>query len=227
MIGYVYRSYCKVTHKYYIGCKFSEVFIDDYFGSGNKIKEAIKLYGKQNFLVELLEWVDYKEDKRILLNREKYYCEKYNVALNENYYNISGSGNAGNTMKGFTEQEKESYRNKQREITKSKVIGNGMFGRNISLKGENNPMYGKTQSEHSKQLNRDWHLGRKDSKETVERKRKAALKRLEINKPPNMKGRIHISKGNIKKFIFPEELSNYLNQGYILGWKNKKGENND
>lgn len=229
MIGYIYKSYCKITHRYYIGCKFSEVFIKDYFGSGNKIKKDIKKFGKSNFTVEILEWVDYKDDKKILLNREKYWCEKYNVALDPNYYNISGSGNAGNTMMGYTLEEKEIYRNKQRNITKSKIDpnGKGMFGRNISLLGKNNPMYGKYQTEHSKQLNREWHLGRKDSIETKDRKREAALKRLNINKPPDMTGRIHVSKGNIKKFIFPSELNDYIAQGFTKGWGSKKEGKNE
>jgi hypothetical protein len=96
------------------------------------------------------------------------------------FYNIHEGGNGGNTQKGFTQEQKENFKAKMSEITKSK--NNGMYGKHHSeevkeflsfwafflrdnsvyrteefkrkmheiASGENNGMYGKHHSEESK-----------------------------------------------------------------------------
>ena len=89
-----------------------------------------------------------------------------------------------------------------------------MFGRNISLKGENNPMYGKKQSDRQKELNRQKHLGKKASDET---KLKMRLSHDPKNIPPSHKGRKHINKDGIEKSIKINELDGYIKEGWKLG----------
>lgn len=223
MIGYVYRSHNKITNKYYIGCKLSDTFIPQYFGSGRYLKEAVKRYGKENFEVEIIEWVRDFDDIRILHKRETYWIEYYNAALNSNYYNISATGNSGNSILGLKEQDKIKFIEKQRDNGKKRANGGkGMFGRNISLEGKNNPMYGKKQTERSKALNRQKHLGKKASDET---KLKMSKSHCPDNKPPSHKGKKQINKDGVRKSINPEEIDYYLAMGWKLGGlRNKNGK---
>ena len=98
MNGYIYRSYNTITNMYYVGCKISDKFLLDYFGSGTYLRQALKKYGKDNFTVELLEWVNNFDNKQQLYEREKYWVEYFDAARNNNYYNISATGNCDNTI---------------------------------------------------------------------------------------------------------------------------------
>ena len=53
--GYIYKTTNNINGKIYIGKKTSSVFIEDYYGTGSKIKKAITEFGIENFKVELIE----------------------------------------------------------------------------------------------------------------------------------------------------------------------------
>ena len=215
MKGYVYKSHNKITDMYYIGCKLNEQFIPNYFGSGKYLLEAVKQFGKENFEVELLEWVENFDNIKILHDRESYWVNFYNAALSDKFYNISATGNSGNAFLGMRKEDKEAYAEKQRQIgRKAANGGKGMFGRNIPLTGSNNPMFGRKHSEASKKLNRKKHLGKKMSDST---RLKMKMSHNPNNKPPNQFGRKHINKDGIRKYVFKEELEYYLNNGWNLG----------
>ena len=220
MNGYIYRSYNTITNMYYVGCKISDKFLLDYFGSGTYLRQALNKYGKDNFTVELLEWVNNFDNKQQLYEREKYWVEYFDAARSNNYYNISATGNCGNTILGMNENDLLSYKNKQREISKSRMTtGKGMFGRGISLVGENNPMYGRKHTEYSKQLNRLKHLGKVASDETRAKMRKS---HNPDNIPPSHKGRKSINNGSIIKRVYPDEIEEYLQKGWKLGGLKRK-----
>lgn len=220
MNGYVYISHNKITDMYYIGCKKSDKFLPNYFGSGRYLVEAVKKYGKENFEVKLIEWVRDFNDIRDLHQVEAYWVNYYNASISDKFYNISATGNSGNTLIGLKPQDYNKYVEKQRLIGKVKASGGfGMFGRNISLKGENNPMYGKKQSDRQKELNRQKHLGKKASDET---KLKMRLSHDPKNIPPSHKGRKHINKDGIVKSIKIDELDGYIKEGWKLGGLKKK-----
>ena len=60
--GFVYRIICKVNSKIYIGCKFFNKTWKPYYGSSKKLKNDIKLYGKENFVREILELCGTREE---------------------------------------------------------------------------------------------------------------------------------------------------------------------
>lgn len=69
----------------------------NYFGSGLIIKSAIRKYGKQNFIKEILEEC---QDLKELSKREIYWIEKLNSRNSEIGYNIAIGGD--NVMTGRT-----------------------------------------------------------------------------------------------------------------------------
>lgn len=220
MNGYVYISHNLQEDKYYVGCKFSDIFDPNYFGSGRYLKEAIKKYGKDTFEVKVLEWCHNFEHKKYLFEREKFWVQYYDAAINERFYNISATGNSGNALLGLKPEDKIIFCEKQRKIRKQKASGGfGMFGRNISLSGENNPMYGRKHTEKSKELNRQKHLGKKLSSETI---LKMKLAHNPNNIPPNLKGYKKIHKDGKQKTVKPEDVELYLHQGWKLGGIKRK-----
>lgn len=60
--GYVYKITNNINGKIYIGQKKGEKLVENYWGSGKLIVEAVKKYGKDNFSREVLEWCETKDE---------------------------------------------------------------------------------------------------------------------------------------------------------------------
>ena len=119
-----------INNKKYIGMHHGSED-DDYLGSGKLLTRAIKKYGKENFKREILEFVD---NQKQLEELEKFYIKKYNATNDRNFYNIHVGGNGGNTIAGYTPEQKEQYRLKMRD----------------ALLNCENPPYGKPLSQEAK-----------------------------------------------------------------------------
>lgn len=98
MRHYVYKITNKLNNKFYIGIKSSNLdFLDtNYYGSGNLIIAAVKKYGKENFLREVL--FEAKTRNEALVKE----CELVNSALiiDKKCYNIS-LGGRGTFLTGY------------------------------------------------------------------------------------------------------------------------------
>lgn len=178
MYGYIYETICKINNKKYIGKHQSEVFDNSYLGSGVLLKRAIELYGEENFEVKLLvECANLNE----LNEQEKYYIHLNNAQESGDFYNIAAGGDGG--ILWSSKSEHPSTRR--------------------NLKGENNPFYGKTHSEKTKQY----------------------ISQLNKGKPNTaVKGKIRIHKDDLIKYIFPNELNDYIELGwYKIPPREKKG----
>lgn len=93
MYGYIYLTTNLINNKKYIGKKKSDIFLGNkYLGSGIALNSAIEKYGRSNFTVELVDMADSLEE---LNEKEKFYIEKYNAVLSEEYYNIANGGDGG------------------------------------------------------------------------------------------------------------------------------------
>ncbi len=66
--NYIYKTTNLINGKYYIGMHSTDNLKDGYIGSGKRLWYSIKKYGKENFLIEILEFYDNRE---LLKNREK------------------------------------------------------------------------------------------------------------------------------------------------------------
>jgi hypothetical protein len=90
---FIYKTTNKINNKQYIGlCTRDD---KNYLGSGKLLKLAIIKYGRDNFVREVLEECDTFEQ---LLEKEIYWINYYDAVNNENFYNLSIGGYAGNAI---------------------------------------------------------------------------------------------------------------------------------
>ena len=157
----IYKTTNLVNGKFYIGKDAKNK--TDYLGSGIILKYAIEKYGEQNFTKQILQECKTQNE---LNDAEIYWIEFYNATDKKIGYNIALGGAGGDT-----------YSNNPNLDT-------------IKLKfaGENNPFYGKTHTQESKDKIRDSRLGKKAwnsgkkliySKETLE-KMSSSKKKLRL-----------------------------------------------
>lgn len=125
----IYKVTNKFNGKWYIGkdaknCK-------SYYGSGIAIKCALKKYGKENFIKEVLEIC---EDLEALNAREVYWIEKLGAVKDENSYNLANGGQGGNLSKFWKTHKRPKWTTERREKMKGKVSGNknGMYKKTFS-----------------------------------------------------------------------------------------------
>lgn len=147
----VYKITNTINGKIYIGCHKTTSLRDNYMGSGVAIKNAIKAYGKENFVKEILGVFDNKDDmfllEKELVNSEFIKTDQtYNMKEGgsggwdhvqtpkirmkrserlENYYKINGVSDA--TKKKISDKLKEHYidkDNKQRQRDSAKKAMN-------------------------------------------------------------------------------------------------------
>ena len=174
---YIYLTTNNVNGMKYIGKHYGELD-DTYLGSGKLLKQDILKYGKDNFTKSILH---ISNDDLENSEKEKQFIALYNAVSNPLFYNIHEGGSGGNTIAGYTPEEKEALRRKLSEINRGK--NNGMYGRHHTeetkaflsywaeferdnsyyrtdefrqkmsqiTSGSNNGMYGKKHTEESKQ----------------------------------------------------------------------------
>lgn len=201
MYGYIYMTRNLIDGRLYIGKRKSNVFLKEkYLGSGKILKQAVELYGKENFEVELLCECESKEE---LNEKEIYYIAFYHAQTNNKYYNICKGGEAGPggpMFKGHKHSEETKKKmSDARTGTLNSNYGN-RWNQSDELKalhsklssGENNGMFGKKHSDNTKKL--------------IGEKNKLA-----------MSGRVRITNGEINKIVKPEELEYYYSIGFYKG----------
>lgn len=159
MYGYIYITTNKINNKKYIGKKHSNVFIESYLGSGKILKQAIKKYGKDNFVCEIIDTADSLDE---LNAKEKYYIKLYDARNSDDYYNISSGGDCGPGGPMF-KGHRHSDETKRKMSLNKQGNKNGNYGNHWNQSDElkelhsklsfgiNNGMYGKHHSKITKQ----------------------------------------------------------------------------
>jgi len=149
-MGLIYLITNKINGKKYIGKQLNENK-KNYLGSGVVIKKAIKKYGKDNFIKEIL--CCGISDENLLSRTEIEYLIKYNVKDSEDFYNliIGGQGSSKCSRKDYQEEklgkpilqyslegkllkEFKSISEAEREI-KTRGIWNALQNENRTAKG--------------------------------------------------------------------------------------------
>ena len=105
MYGFVYITTNHVNGKQYIGQRKydKQGKWKEYLGSGIILSRAIEKYGLKNFSKEIIEEC---KTKKILNEREIYWINYYNAVESDNFYNIASGGDGGNTIAGYTDDQR-------------------------------------------------------------------------------------------------------------------------
>lgn len=90
MYGYIYKTTNTVNNKIYIGQHKSEKFDESYIGSGKSFSMAVKKYGKENFVCEIVEACESRDS---LNEREIYWISYYGSKDPSIGYNLADGGN--------------------------------------------------------------------------------------------------------------------------------------
>ena len=124
MYGYIYKTTNLINGKIYIGQRKSETFLGNkYLGSGKRLWEAINKYGKDKFIVELVEEVN---EENLMDEREIYWIAYYD-STNKNWLNLSESGNVNRTLRGenngfYGKHHSEETKLKMSLANKGKIV---------------------------------------------------------------------------------------------------------
>jgi group I intron endonuclease len=91
-IWYVYKTTNIVNGKIYVGKHHSNRHNATYLGSGKLLWIALKKYGRNNFIQEVLEYCDTEKE---VFEREKYWIKQLNSQNRDIGYNLSDGGESG------------------------------------------------------------------------------------------------------------------------------------
>jgi len=140
---FIYKTTCKNTNHYYFGMHSTNNLEDGYMGSGTRISRSIKKYGKENHIMEKLEFLETREK---LSERE---TEIINEILldDPNCMNIAIGGSGGYTGVGELGNQKmkwlrkndplwvEKYRVKRSDCMKKQYVEGREKTKNWKFKG--------------------------------------------------------------------------------------------
>jgi group I intron endonuclease len=175
----VYKTINITNDKIYIGKRYTKNLNDGYLGSGIHIKRAVKKYGKNNFYREIVEFC---KNKRQLNEREIFWIAELDARNPNIGYNVSRGGDGAN-LEHLTEESKKKIGEKNRINNLGEK--NGMFGKHhteeskqksrLSHLGQPSGMKGKHHKEESKEKTRKTLTGRKQARETGEKRSKSMI----------------------------------------------------
>ncbi|HUU87155.1 MAG TPA: hypothetical protein VMX17_05305 [Candidatus Glassbacteria bacterium] len=148
---YNYLTTNKINGKQYVGMHSTKDVDDGYLGSGKCLLQAIKKYGKENFIRRRL--CICKTIKEAHIN-ESYFIKKYNT-ISPSGYNLSPKGGLG-FHGSFSEEIRQTMRENHADFS-----------------GVNHPKFGTHFSEESKQKMSISHKKENLSEETLKRMREA------------------------------------------------------
>ena len=152
MFHTIYITTNNVNGKQYIGKHSTPDPYDDYIGSGKILKNAIRYHGREQFTKQVLHIFDNIDD----MNKKEKELITEEIINNSSYYNVAPGGEGGDVL---------AYADAQKQKNKSLAISARLKGKKLSdwhrqrirethadISGEKNPMFGKTQSESTREL---------------------------------------------------------------------------
>jgi hypothetical protein len=188
MIKYiVYKTTCTINGKFYIGQHQTHDENDSYLGSGLLLQSAIRKYGKENFVKEILHVYDCKED----MNAKEAELVTEEMLKNPLCYNLAPGGQGGNLGEAASLKIKNAWTDERRALASERMImlmNDDKWKHKIDNSRRRhrsaeerlkiaNSLKGQTQSEETKKKRADSNRGKKRSEETRERMRNGAKNR--------------------------------------------------
>ena len=209
--GVIYKTTNILNGKWYIGKDQNNN--PEYLGSGKLLSRAIAKYGRSNFRKEILSEAHTVYN---LCELEKKFIKQFNATEDKNSYNIATGGNGGNTIAGFSEDERENFSNTMKEIYVTMPADKKLKrSQKISSALKDKP---KTRSHRNKISKAK--TGIKQSAETIEKKRAISKKLYDegIICPPrnDWTGKIHTEESKLKMSISKEGVKNVKKRLFSL-----------
>ena len=116
MFYLIYKTTNTIDGKFYIGCHQTDNIDDGYYGSGKYLKRAIKKYGTDAFIREILYKFNNKED---MFNKEREIVNE-DLVKDDISYNLKIGGSGGNPgIVGAFSGRKHSEETKEKQRQKS------------------------------------------------------------------------------------------------------------
>lgn len=188
---HIYKITNTINSKVYIGMSTKDN--DSYFGSGVIISKAIKKYGKEHFIKEIIETCENIEQLQI---REQYWINYYKSILNNNCYNVHEGGKGGNWKKWMTKERLD-------EVILNLKNGGGQFKK------------GKTPwNKGLKYSNEKISNALKGKKQDIKSVEKRSIKLKGKKRSDDQKKNISNSLKEVYKDGFSEEHKNKLSQSH-------------
>lgn len=193
---FIYKTTNLLNGKYYYGMHSTNNLNDEYYGSGKRLRYSINKHGKENHIVEVLEFFP---DRKTLADREKEIVNLNEIAK-ENCINLVVGGQGGYIS--------------EMGVKKGRKIVNEKYGNKLKewcSKG------GKTTAErHGSPLKKSNNRYKWDGKHhKIESKEKISIAAsMRVGEKNSQYGTCWITNGILNKKI----LKNYsLPEGWILG----------
>jgi group I intron endonuclease len=125
--GYVYITTNLINNKRYIGQHKGE-FDTRYIGSGLRLWDDVKVFGRENFVCEVIEYCETKEE---LDQKEIEIIKLHNAVESIDFYNIAHGGYGGILYERRDKEHNPFFGKKQTEFQKQQV--------SKALKGKKRP----------------------------------------------------------------------------------------
>jgi len=241
----VYKTTNLINHFIYIGVHCTNKLDDGYLGSGTNILKAIKEFGKENFIREILFFCNSKEE---MLQKEKEFVTNEFRNRKDTYNKNVGGGGKFNALGLLVSQEtrtkislsnlgkKMSKESIQKGLETKKVNGNNKpsietknkmsLSRKKYLKENPIIMSNQTRKKISETVSQRHKQGNYFSEKYIESKRKQMIENnpmqnAEYRKKISnaLKGRIYIKNIELQKTmkIYNNELQHFLTLGWVKG----------
>lgn len=180
---YIYKTINILNNKFYLGMHSTSNLDDGYLGSGTVISRAIKRYGRENFIIKILEFCESRDHLRIK-ESELITQDVINdpMCMNLRLGGDNGLGTFGKTLKKRAFKHlSESHKANLSKAGKGK---NGKFVRTAETKEKiRQANIGKTQSSETKEkrgesIKKFW----QENPEAKEKKKESTLKGWETRR---------------------------------------------
>ena len=206
---FIYKTTNLLSGRYYIGMHSTDDLSDGYLGSGTLLRRSIKKHGKENFKIEILEFLDSRE---ALVAREKEIISLQEIAKKE-CMNLKVGGEGG-----FSSEEHKQKFLQGREW--GKLLGaktGGDLRRGVGLESTHKALISLKMKEHY--TTNIGHFSNRTHSEQTKKKMSNAKKGKGLAQTNSQYGTCWITDEYSNKKILKGET---IPEGWRLGRKIKK-----